>query len=68
MIRPEYLLKKHKFLNLAPNNPTQTRYERFQKKATSPLRSQFTDMQGRMAMAMDSALETKYSPFLKLEI
>jgi len=57
-------LQKHKFLNVFPNNRTQTMYLRFLKMPTSKLETAFTKNKENFKNNT-KLLETKYTKFVK---
>jgi len=53
----------NKTWNIAPRNPTQTRYRRFLKMPGSELKTSFTDIQKDFEKHLNDRLKTHYSDY-----
>jgi len=58
-------LERHRFWNVPPRNPTQTRYVRFLKMPGGKLKTRFTNIQDSFNDALKNALKTRYSDILE---
>ena len=60
------MFKKSKshFINIFPQNPTQTRYFRFLKGPDSEIKTMFTESVSKFTQGNEKRLKTRYTKFL----